>query len=118
MEISEKIQICELVAQAILADGQITDDERAFISALMDKYELSDEQKQKVMQRNIDDDPAKLVEGITAFESKNQLIVEVVMAVAADNKLTKTEQELLSTVATAIGIEQSDMDMLVKNALM
>ena len=118
MEISEKIKICEVVAQAILSDGQITDEEKDFINALMDKYELTDEQRKTIMQRNIDDDPAKLVEDITAFDSKNQLIVELVMAVAADNELTKTENQLLKEVAGAIGVDEADMEMLVKNALM
>ncbi len=118
MEESEKIKICTAVAQAILADGQITDDEHRFIGALMDRYELSDDQRKEVMQRNIGDDPATLVEGITSFESKNELIVELVMAVAADNELTKTEMLLLNTVADAIGVAKSDMEMLVKNALM
>ena len=118
MEISEKIKICEVVAQAILADGQITDEEKEFIDALMDKYELGDAQRKAVMQRNIDDDPAKLVEGITAFSSKNELIVELVLAVASDNVLTKTETQLLNTVAGAIGVDEADMEMLVKNALM
>ena len=118
MESSEKIKICKAAAQAILADGHITDDEQNFIDALMDRYELADDERKEVMQRNIDDDPATLVEGITSFESKNELIVEIIMAVAADNELTKTEMELLNTVADAIGVEQSDMEMLVKNALM
>ncbi|MBN2716682.1 MAG: TerB family tellurite resistance protein [Deltaproteobacteria bacterium] len=118
MEISEKIKICKVVAQAVLADGQITDEEDGFIKALMDKYALTDEQRNAVMERNIDDDPASLVEGITAFSSKNELIVELVMAVAADNKLTKTETQLLNTVAAAIGVDEADMAMLVKNALM
>ncbi|MBN2342000.1 MAG: TerB family tellurite resistance protein [Deltaproteobacteria bacterium] len=118
MEIREKIQICEVVAQAILADGQITDSEKNFMNSLMDKYELTDDQKKQVMARNIGDDPAQMVKGISGFESTNQLIVELVMAVAADDKLTKTEQNLLNTVAEAIGVDQSDMDMLVKNALM
>lgn len=118
MENREKIQICKVTAQAILADGTITDGERDFMNALMEKYELTAEQQADVMNRNIDDDPAKMVEGITGFSSKNELIVELVMAVAADEKLTKTEQELLNTVAGAIGIDKTDMDMLVKNALM
>lgn len=118
MEIRDKVQICEVVAQAILADGQITDSEREFMNTLMQKYQLNDEQQKQVMNRNIDDDPAQMVQGITSFNTKNQLIVELVMAIAADDKLSKTEQTLLNTVANAIGVNISDTDMLVKNALM
>jgi uncharacterized tellurite resistance protein B-like protein len=118
MDKKEKIQICKVVSQAILSDGKITDDESEFMNSLMGKYELTDEEKKEVMSRNIDEDPAALVEGISSFDSKNQLMVELVMAVAADNELSKTEHQLLQTVAKAINVDLEDMDMLVKNALM
>ncbi len=118
MNKKEKLQICSVVTQAILSDGKITDDESNFMNSLMDKYELTADEKKEVLSRNINEDPAKLVEGITSFDSKNQLIVELVMAVAADNELSKTEHQLLTTVSDAIGVSRKDMEMLVKNALM
>ena len=39
--------------------------------------------KDVVKRRNIDDDPARMVEGMQAIESRNELIVELVVALAA-----------------------------------
>ncbi len=117
METSEKIQICKVVAQAILADGQLTDSEHELLSKLMDRYELDAEQRRDVMARNIGDDPVALTEGISGFETKNELLVELAMAVAADGRLSPAERGLLSSVASAVGVGEDELDMLVTTAL-
>jgi len=117
MEASEKIQICKVVAQAILADGQLTDAEHEFLNRLMDRYGLDGDQRNQVMARNIEDDPAALAEGISSFETKNELLVELAMAVAADGRLAPAERGLLSSVAAAIGVEEAEVDLLVTTAL-
>ena len=118
MELKEKIKICKIVAGAILADGQVTDAEHEFINTLMKKYNLTSEEQKEVLARNLDDDPAEIVKGIDSFESKNELIVELVMAVAADNELAPSERALINKVADSIGVSMADMDILIKTALM
>ena len=117
MDINDKVQICKVVAQAILADGQLTDAEHEFLTKLMDKYELDGDQRKDVMARNIDDDPASLAEGVTEFNTKNELLVELAMAVAADGELQKTERDLLESVAGALDVPKVELDMLVQTAL-
>ncbi len=117
MELKDKIQICKVVAQAILADGQITDSEHEFLKSLMDGYGLDDDQKKDVLARNIGDDPATLAAGLSGYDSQNELMVELAMAVAADGELSSSERELLNVVAKALDINEADMDMLVKTAL-
>ena len=117
MELSDKIQICKVVAQAILADAQITDSERAFIDKLMDKYELDEEQRKDVLNRNIGDDPAAMAEEIDSFDSKNEMIVELAMAVAVDGEVSSSEKALISQVAEALGIDRAEVDLLVQSAL-
>jgi tellurite resistance protein len=117
METDEKIQVCKVVAQAILADGQLTDSERETLNRLMDRYGLDADQRKDVMARNIGDDPAALAEGISGFETKNELLVELALAVAADGELRPSERQLLSSVAAAVGVDQAELDMLVTTAL-
>ena len=117
METKDKVKICSVVAQAILADGQLTDSEHQYLTDLMTKYELDEEQRKEVMARNLGDDPAALAEGIEDFAAKNELITELAMAVAADGQLAKTEQQLLEAVGEKVGISQTEIDMLVKTAL-
>jgi len=117
MEISDKIKICKVVAQAILADGRLTDTEHEFLTTLMDRYELDAVQRKEVMARNIDDDPVALADGISEFDTKNELLVELAMAVASDGALSPSERDLIRDVAAAIGVEEAEVDMLVKTAL-
>jgi len=117
METADEIRICKVVAQAILADGQLTDEERTFLAKLMDRYGLDEEQRKDVMARNIDDDPAALAEGISEFDTVNELLVELAMAVAADGEITGSERDLLESVAGALGVESADLDLLVRTAL-
>lgn len=117
METSDKIRICKVVAQAILADFQLTDTEHEFLHKLMDRYGLDESQRKEVMARNVDDDSAALAAGIAGFDNKNELLVELAMAVAADGKLAPAERDLLAEVAAAVGVEKAELDMLVATAL-
>ena len=118
MELNDKIQICKVVAQAILADGQLTDTESEFLADLMNRYELTDEQRKEIMARDIDDDPGALAKQVTDRESQNQLVVELAMAIASDGEFSSSEKQLLNKVAAAMKMDQADLDMLVKTALM
>ena len=117
MDIKDKLQICKVVAQAILSDLQVTDAEHEFLTSLMDRYELDEDQRKEVMARNVGDDPKDLADGITEFESKNELLVELAMAIAADGELSSTEKELIADVAKALDVPEAEVDMLVKTAL-
>jgi uncharacterized tellurite resistance protein B-like protein len=114
---AEQVKICKVVAQAILADGQLSDDERALLDELMQRFELDAAERKDVFARNIDDDPAPLAVGIESAEGKNTLIVELAMAVAADGALTRAEKDLLKSVADTVGVPQDELDQLVKTAL-
>jgi len=114
----EQVTICKVVAQAILADGRIADDERMLLDQLMERYELSSAESRDVLARNIDDDPSKLAVGIDSAEGKNALIVELAMAVAADGGLSRAEKQLLETIADVVGVPREELDELVKTALM
>ncbi len=117
MELKDKIQICKVVTQAILADARITDSERNFIDKLMDKYELDEGQRKEVLSRNIGDDPTEMAEKITSFESKNELIVELAMAVAVDGEISSSERALLDKVATVFEIEKVDLELMLQAAI-
>jgi uncharacterized tellurite resistance protein B-like protein len=113
----DQVQICKVVAQAILADAQLADAERELLNELMDRYGLDDAERKDVLARNIGDDPVALAAGVEALDSKNALIVELAMAVAADGALAKAERDLITDVAAALGIAQDAVDALIKTAL-
>ncbi|MDD5308628.1 MAG: TerB family tellurite resistance protein [Deltaproteobacteria bacterium] len=117
MELKDKIEICKVVAQAIMVDGMLTDAERDALDRLMDRYGLDAEQRKDVKRRNIEDDPAQMIEDMEAVDSKNELIVELVMALAADGALAPSERGLLDSVARALSLTDEDVEPLIKAAL-
>lgn len=117
MDLKDRIQICKIVAQAILVDVQITDAERDLLYKLMDKYNLDDEQRKEVIARNIGDDPGQMAAEIVDSESKNELMVELALAVATDGEISSSERVLLEKVAAALKIEKDDLEMMLKAAI-
>lgn len=117
MELKDKIQICKIVAQAILADTHITDSERELLEKLMDRYGLDAEQKKDVLARNLDDDASVFAADISSLESKSELLVELAMAVAVDGEIAPQERVLLERVAEVLDISKAELDLIMGAAI-
>jgi tellurite resistance protein len=117
MDIKDRVQICKVVAQAILVDAQITDSERELLETLMNKYELSEDQKREVLARNIGDDPVAMVREINGVEPINELIVELALAVAVDGEVSSSEMALMAKIAQIFDITPAELDLMLKAAL-
>jgi uncharacterized tellurite resistance protein B-like protein len=117
METKDKIQICKVVAQAILSDGQITDSEHEFIQKLMDKYALSPDDRKEVLARNIDDDAAGMAGEVTVFDSQNELLTELALTVVVDGEIAAAEKNLLKRVAKAMNVGEAELDLLINTAI-
>lgn len=110
MDKNEKLQVCRLVAQAILIDGQVTDEEHGFLDRLMTTYGLTDVEKKDVRKRNIDDDAEAMAREIKGFNAKSELLTELASAAASDGRLSKSERELLTKIGSAIGVSADEME--------
>jgi uncharacterized tellurite resistance protein B-like protein len=117
MSIEDRIQVCKVVAQAILADAQITDAERRLLEDLMERYGLDAAQKKDVLARNLGDDPAAMAATIEGVTSLNELLVELALAVAVDGVLADQERRLLLQVAKVLDVTEPELDLMVKAAL-
>jgi len=112
----QKIRICQIVAQGVLADGQVTDDEHAVLDRLIAGFELDAADRKTIFSGNIGDDVSHLAADLTA-ESRTALLTELILAVAADGQLTRAERQLVEGVATAIGVEIGELEPLYQAAL-
>ena len=113
MEMDDKVQICKLVALAIMIDSQITDTEFDFLDKLMDNYGLNEEQRHSVRQRNFDDDPQELAKSLTDAGSKHELIKELASAVILDGELSPIEKNLIAKVAVTVGVSNEELDKIL-----
>ena len=113
----DKIEICKLVAQAILADAQITDTESDFLAKLMDRYGLTESERKHVMARDIGEDPTDAVQMIVSDEARNELLIELALAVAVDGEISSSERALLDRIARALDVSQADLELMLKAAI-
>ena len=109
MDIQDKMGICKVVAHAILVDGQLTDEERALLDRLMDRYGLDEAQKSEARNRNINDDPLKLAAEVSAARHE-ELLKEIANAICVDGEAVGAEKNLLSSVARSIGASEEEAD--------
>jgi uncharacterized tellurite resistance protein B-like protein len=117
MDVADKIEICKIVASAILADAQITDEEHDFLSKLMNRYELGEEERKAIFSRNIGEDLASSVEQLKAEGARNELLVELALAVAVDGDISPSERRLLSRVADLLDVTDEDLELMLEAAI-
>ena len=117
MNVVEKVEICKLVAHAILVDARITDAEREFLAKLMQRYGLTAAQQKEVLARNIDEDPKKIADLIVDTEAKNALLAELAMAVTVDGEISSSEMALLTRVAEVIEVTSAELELLLNAAI-
>lgn len=94
---------CEIVAQLIIADAAVTDDERAFLDRLMDRFDFDDDDRRAVfgavdIGQPIGDRLARLDE-----EHREQLLAELEAAAEIDGEVGRGEAEILDEVRAALG---------------
>ncbi len=113
MDIRDKMAICKVVAQAILSDAEITDDEHKFLDKLLDRYQLTKEQRKEVLNRNIGDDPAALIGKLGDDTARKTLLRTLAQAVATDNVFSAEEEKLVARVGAVLGISPAEIEKLI-----
>jgi hypothetical protein len=96
-------RFCEIVAQLLIADAAVTDDERAFLERLMDRFDFDADDRRAVLGavdigQPIDDRLARLDE-----EHRAELLAELEAAAAVDGVVGRGEAEILDEVRRALG---------------
>ncbi len=117
MELTNKIEICKIVARAILADTRITDSECEFLNKLMNRYNIGEDDRQTILSCNVDDDLTSLIMNLTDDDARNELLVELALAVAVDGEISSSERVLLSRVAKTLNISEEDLNLMLEAAI-
>ncbi len=96
---------CEIVALLLIADAAVTDDERAFLERLFDRFGFDAEDRAAVfgavdIGQPIDDRLARLPD-----DAKAELLTELEAAAIVDGERGRGEQEIIEDVRRAIAAQ-------------
>ena len=94
---------CLLVSKVIVADGMVTDDERAFLDGVMTKLGLDADERRGVIDLEGWDDAEGVLAGLPVDE-RLALIEMLVDAASADGHLSPTEMAAIKRVEAALGL--------------
>lgn len=94
---------CQIVAQLLIADAAVTDEERAFLERVMDRFAFGPEQKQAVFNGVNIGEP---IEGKLARldeQARYELLDELEAAAEVDGSIDPNEQKIIEAVRKAVG---------------
>ena len=94
---------CLVVSKVLVADGMVTDDEREFLAAMMDRFELTDDERRRVIDLEGLDEADRIV-GALSLEERRQIVELLVDAASADGRLSPHELAAVKRVTAALGL--------------
>src|SRR5262245_65615446 len=98
-----KVAKCLLVSKVLVADGMMTDDERAFLETMMTALGLDADERRGVIDLDGWDEAEPLVRALS-LEERQQLVEQLVDAASADGHLSARELATIKRVAAALGV--------------
>lgn len=98
----DKILYCQVVAQIIIADAAVTDDERDFLERLMDHLGLGPDGKKAVLNGVDYGDPVEDKVAKIDPELRQYLVKELEVAAGSDGNVDKRESALIESVRAAL----------------
>jgi len=94
---------CLVVSKVLIADGMVTDEERTFLAAMMDRFGLDEDEKKQVIELKGLDEAEPMVAALPA-EERRDIVELLVDAASADGKLSPHEMRTVTRISKALGI--------------
>src|SRR5690349_17540208 len=99
-----RVAQCLLISKVLVADGRMTDEERAFLDEVMRGFGLNDEERRRVIDLEGWDEAEPIAKALS-MDQKRELVSKMVDAASADGKLTQLETQTVKDIARALGVE-------------
>ncbi|MGE0322895.1 MAG: TerB family tellurite resistance protein [Polyangiaceae bacterium] len=99
-----KIARCLLISKVLVADGIMTENERAFLNHYMDKLGLNDAEREQVVSLEGWDEAEPIVKAMSD-EEKHAVLDAASHAALADGTLSPLELGAVRRIAAALGLE-------------
>ncbi len=94
---------CLVVSKVLVADGMMTDEEKAFLDEMMTSLALTDAEKRIVHDLEQVDEADALVKRLPE-EEREDIVSRLVDAASADGKLSSLEMDVVKRVTRALGL--------------
>ena len=100
---NDKVARCLLVSKVLVADGMMTDDERAFLDGMIRTLGLSEDERRRVIDLEGWDEADAIVRGLS-MDERREIISTLIDASAADGRLSPLELDTVKRVAAALEV--------------
>jgi len=94
---------CLVVSKVLVADGIMTDDERAFLGAMMERLGLTEDERRSVVELEGFEEADPLVRALPD-EERREIVALLVDAASADGRLSPHELAAVKRVTAALGL--------------
>jgi uncharacterized tellurite resistance protein B-like protein len=101
--VDPKVAKALVVSNVLVADGMMTDEERAFLDDFITTLGLDDEQRRAVIDLEGADDAAAVVHQLSEDERRD-IVGLLVDACASDGKLSPHELDVVKRLTAALGL--------------
>lgn len=102
MEPKDRILYVQILAQMLIADGQLADEERSYLDRIMDSLEMPDADRREALGGVSIDSPVEERVRALSAAAKATLLTEVEKALHVDGELTRSEAYFLERVKTLV----------------
>lgn len=103
MEPTDRILYVQILAQMLIADGVLADEERAHLDRVMDGLGMPESERKTALAGVSIDSPVEERVRALGAEAKTSLLAEVEKALHVDGELTRSEAYFLERVKTLLG---------------
>ncbi len=100
----EKLAKCLLYTKVLTADGMITENERAFLDQAMNRFELTPDQRRRVLDLDGWDEAEAALRSLDRSE-KERIVSELLDAASADGRLSPLEVAAVRAISKDLGID-------------
>lgn len=94
---------CLVVSKVLVADGMMTDDEKAFLDGMIRALGLTEEERRRVIDLEGFDEADAIVRGLS-MDERREIISTLIDASAADGRLSPLELDTVKRVAAALEV--------------
>lgn len=101
---NENMAKCMLVAKVLVADGIMTENERAFLDRAMRGLSLTEAERKQVVDLQGWDDAEPIVAKLS-MDDRRAVLRQLVDAAGADGRMSPMEMAMVKKITAALGVE-------------